>query len=86
MNTLLFFLRSDAALSNPFIPPLEVDTSLVNLYDEIRNIVRGEVNIISAVFPQPAVVIQVFLQRIFAQSVSSFSLSLYTSVPYSYHV
>ncbi|CAO3578914.1 unnamed protein product [Absidia cylindrospora] len=61
--------EDDAALSNPFIPPPEVDTSLVNLYDDIRITVRREVEIISAVFPQPAVVIQVFLQRIFAQSI-----------------
>ncbi|KAI8089981.1 exocyst complex component Sec10-like protein [Halteromyces radiatus] len=61
--------EDDAALSNPFIPPPEVDTSLINLYDEIRTTVQREVAIISAVFPQPALVIQVFLQRIFAQSI-----------------
>ena len=47
-----------------------MDTSLVKLYDDIRITVRKEANIISAVFPQPATVMQVFLQRVFAQSVS----------------
>ncbi|KAI8368784.1 exocyst complex component Sec10-like protein [Blakeslea trispora] len=56
-------------LSNPHIPPPEVDTSLVKLYDDIRITVRREAGIISSVFPQPATVMQVFLQRIFAQSV-----------------
>lgn len=57
-------------LSNPFVPPPEVDTSLVKLYDDIRITVRKEARIISTVFPQPASVMQVFLQRVFAQSVS----------------
>lgn len=61
---------SNFDLSNPDIPPPEVDTSLVKLYDEIRITVRKEAGIISAVFPQPATVMQVFLQRIFAQSVT----------------
>ncbi|KAI8149998.1 exocyst complex component Sec10-like protein [Fennellomyces sp. T-0311] len=58
-------------LSNPNIPPPEVDTSLVKLYDDIRITVRKEANIISAVFPQPATVMQVFLQRVFAQSIQN---------------
>lgn len=62
-------LDSDRDLSNPNVPPPEVDTSLVKLYDDIRITVRKEAGIISAVFPQPATVMQVFLQRIFAQSV-----------------
>ncbi|KAI8076652.1 exocyst complex component Sec10-like protein [Gilbertella persicaria] len=58
-----------ADLSNPNIPPPEVDTSLVKLYDDIRITVRREAGIISSVFPQPATVMQVLLQRIFAQSI-----------------
>lgn len=68
LNKLHFF--SNADLSNPFVPPPEVDTSLVKLYDDIRITVRKEARIISTVFPQPASVMQVFLQRVFAQSVS----------------
>lgn len=56
-------------MSNPYTPPPEVDTSIVKLYDAIRITVRREAEIISAVFPQPIVVLQVFLQRVFAQSV-----------------
>ncbi|KAI8063627.1 exocyst complex component Sec10-like protein [Gongronella butleri] len=58
-----------AALANPYTPPPEVDTNVIKLYDAIRMTVRREAEIISAVFPQPTVVIQVFLQRIFAQSI-----------------
>ncbi|KAI9310283.1 exocyst complex component Sec10-like protein [Dichotomocladium elegans] len=58
-------------LSNPNISPPEVDTSLVKLYDDIRITVRKEAGIICAVFPQPATVMQVFLQRVFAQSIQN---------------
>ena len=70
-------LYSNLDLSNPNIPPPEVDTSLVKLYDDIRITVRKEANIISAVFPQPATVMQVFLQRVFAQSVSGLFLCFF---------
>ncbi|KAG0169430.1 Exocyst complex component 5 [Apophysomyces sp. BC1034] len=58
-------------LSDPNVLPPEVDTSLVKLYDDIRITVRREAEIISNVFPQPATVMQVFLQRIFAQSIQN---------------
>jgi hypothetical protein len=41
------------------------------LYDEIRVTVDQEGRIITAVFPNPPVVMQVFLQRVFAQVVGS---------------
>ncbi|KAL1927727.1 hypothetical protein VTP01DRAFT_3548 [Rhizomucor pusillus] len=63
--------EDNADLSNPFVPPPEVDTSLVKLYDDIRITVRKEARIISTVFPQPASVMQVFLQRVFAQSIQN---------------
>lgn len=47
-----------------------MDTSLVKLYDEVRITARREAEIIIAVFPNPVIVMQVFLQRVFAQSVS----------------
>lgn len=40
------------------------------LFKEIRVTVSQEAQIIKAVFPNPSVVMQVFLQRIFAQVVS----------------
>ncbi|RUS21835.1 exocyst complex component Sec10-like protein [Endogone sp. FLAS-F59071] len=58
-------------LSNPLRAPPDVDTSLLKLYDEIRMTVRREAEIIAAVFPDPGAVMQVFLQRVFAQSIQS---------------
>ncbi|KAI8388105.1 exocyst complex component Sec10-like protein [Radiomyces spectabilis] len=58
-------------LSDPNMAPPEVDTSLVKLYDDIRITARREAEIISDVFPQPAMVMQVFLQRTFAQSIQN---------------
>ncbi|CAO3671954.1 unnamed protein product [Rhizopus stolonifer] len=63
--------EDNANLSNPDLPPPEVDTSLVKLYDDIRITVRREAGIISSVFPQPATVMQVLLQRVFAQSIQN---------------
>jgi hypothetical protein len=62
---------SQQDISDPFVSPPEVDTSLVKLYDDIRITVRREAEIITAVFPNPVIVMQVFLQRVFAQSVSN---------------
>jgi len=43
--------------------------SLQKLYDEIRLAIESEWQTIHAVFPNSNTVIQVFVQRIFAQSV-----------------
>lgn len=43
--------------------------ALEELFQEIRTTVGQEVQIVQAVFPNPAYVMQVFLQRVFAQSV-----------------
>lgn len=40
------------------------------LFTEIRSTVGQEAQIVQAVFPNPSLVMQVFLQRVFAQSVS----------------
>lgn len=45
------------------------EPGLTQLYDEIRITVDQEAKIITAVFPHPPVVMQVFLQRVFAQVV-----------------
>lgn len=70
--------EDNADLSNPNLLPPEVDTSLVKLYDDIRITVRREAGIISSVFPQPATVMQVLLQRVFAQSIQDHIESLLT--------
>ncbi|GAN09236.1 exocyst complex component Sec10 [Mucor ambiguus] len=77
--------EDNADLSNPNLLPPEVDTSLVKLYDDIRITVRREAGIISSVFPQPATVMQVLLQRIFAQSIQDhIELLLSRSQKYSH--
>lgn len=48
------------------------EPGLTSLYNEIRVTVGQEAQIITAVFPNPAIVMQVFLQRVFAQVVSQF--------------
>ena len=42
---------------------------MTELFSEIRATVDTEAQIVKAVFPNPSVVMQVFLQRVFAQSV-----------------
>ncbi|CAB4489655.1 exocyst complex component Sec10 [Rhizophagus irregularis] len=65
-------------LPNPQVPPPAVDQGLVELYKEIRATVKQEAEIINAVFPNPINVMQVFLQRIFAQLVQTYIESLLT--------
>lgn len=57
------------ALPDPDAPPPKKEPGLRELFGEIRSTVEQEVNIVQAVFPNPALVMQVFLQRVFAQSV-----------------
>ncbi|KAG0304479.1 Exocyst complex component 5 [Dissophora globulifera] len=59
-------------LTNPVavIPP--IDAGLIKLYDDIRSTVDQEAEIISMVFPNPAAVFQVFIQRVFGQSIQQF--------------
>ena len=45
------------------------------LFKEIRSTVSQEAQIVKAVFPDPSAVLQVFLQRIFAQVVRGSHLS-----------
>ncbi|TIC70399.1 Mak16-domain-containing protein [Wallemia mellicola] len=58
-------------LSDPDKQAPTVEPSLSALVDEIRSTVEQEAQIIQAVFPNPALVMQVFLQRVFAQSIQS---------------
>ncbi|KAM0751654.1 Sec10-domain-containing protein [Meredithblackwellia eburnea MCA 4105] len=52
------------------------EPGLASLYDEIRVTVGQEAQIITAVFPNPAIVMQVFLQRVFAQVIQGYVESL----------
>lgn len=56
-------------LPDPEAAAPKAEPGLSNLYDEIRVTVGQEAQIITAVFPNPAIVMQVFLQRVFAQVV-----------------
>lgn len=56
-------------LPNPNSSPPKSEHGLVELFGEIRKTVDQESQIVQAVFPNPAFVMQVFLQRVFAQSV-----------------
>ncbi|CDO68146.1 hypothetical protein BN946_scf185003.g18 [Trametes cinnabarina] len=55
-------------LPDPDAPPPVSETGLQELFAEIRTTVGQEAQIVQAVFPNPAYVMQVFLQRVFAQS------------------
>ncbi|KAF9188821.1 Exocyst complex component 5 [Haplosporangium sp. Z 767] len=56
------------------IPP--IDAGLIKLYEDIRTTVDQEAEIISMVFPNPAAVFQVFIQRVFGQSIQQFNETL----------
>ncbi|KAG5220232.1 Exocyst complex component [Salix suchowensis] len=58
---------------DPDSAPAKSEQGLEELFDEIRATVDTETQIVKAVFPNPPVVMQVFLQRVFAQSNSSYT-------------
>ncbi|KAI1786648.1 exocyst complex component Sec10 [Ganoderma leucocontextum] len=57
------------AIADPDATPPSSEQGLQELFQEIRTTVGQEAQIVQAVFPNPAYVMQVFLQRVFAQSV-----------------
>lgn len=63
------FARWDV-VADPNTSPPKSEAGLTELFGEIRSTVDTETQIVKAVFPNPSVVMQVFLQRVFAQSVS----------------
>ncbi|KAF7292335.1 Exocyst complex component protein [Mycena chlorophos] len=56
-------------LPDPDASPPKTEIGLTELFTEIRATVDTEAQIVKAVFPNPPVVMQVFLQRVFAQSI-----------------
>ncbi|KAH9927166.1 exocyst complex component Sec10 [Epithele typhae] len=56
-------------LADPDAAPPTTESGLQDLFQEIRTTVGQEAQIVQAVFPNPAFVMQVFLQRVFAQSI-----------------
>lgn len=59
-------------LPDPDALPPNSEPFLSSLFDEIRTTVEQEAQIISAVFPNPLMVMSTFLQRVFAQSVQGY--------------
>ncbi|KAH9965993.1 exocyst complex component Sec10 [Russula dissimulans] len=57
------------SLADPNTIPPKSESSLTELLNEIRGTVGQEAQIVQAVFPNPPFVMQVFLQRVFAQSI-----------------
>lgn len=57
------------SLADPNTIPPKTESSLTELLLEIQATVGQEAQIVQAVFPNPSLVMQVFLQRVFAQSV-----------------
>lgn len=62
-------------LPDPDVTPPKTEKGLADLFVEIRSTVGQEAQIVQAVFPNPPFVMQVFLQRVFAQSVSCTPIS-----------
>ncbi|KAF6762173.1 exocyst complex component protein [Ephemerocybe angulata] len=59
-------------LGDPDASPPKTELGLAELFAEIRATVDTETQIVKAVFPNPPVVMQVFLQRVFAQSIQQY--------------
>ncbi|OLL26522.1 Exocyst complex component sec10 [Neolecta irregularis DAH-3] len=56
-------------LPDPDAKPPGIESGLKALFAEVRATVETEMKIIQDVFPEPAIVMQVFLQRVFAQPI-----------------
>jgi hypothetical protein len=73
---LLHHIPSPIQMDAPSLPGNTIedihkaDAGLIKLFEDIKNVVSKEWPLISAVFPNPSYVMQTFVQKIFAQSVS----------------
>ncbi|KAG1806615.1 exocyst complex component Sec10-like protein [Suillus plorans] len=65
-------------VSKPDESPPKTESGLTELFGEIRATVAQESQIVQAVFPNPPFVMQVFLQRVFAQSIQQYMEQLLT--------
>jgi len=59
-------------LPDPEVSPPNAEAGLHELFQESRATVGQEAQIVQAVFPNPPFVMQVFLQRVFAQSIQQY--------------
>ncbi|KAF5363542.1 hypothetical protein D9756_000361 [Leucocoprinus leucothites] len=60
------------SIADPDTGPPKSELGLTELFEEIRVTVDQEAQIVKAVFPNPPMVMQVFLQRVFAQSIQQY--------------
>ncbi|KXN89566.1 Exocyst complex component sec10 [Leucoagaricus sp. SymC.cos] len=60
------------SIADPDTGPPKSELGLAELFEEIRVTVDQEAQIVKAVFPNPPMVMQVFLQRVFAQSIQQY--------------
>ncbi|KAJ3575807.1 hypothetical protein NP233_g843 [Leucocoprinus birnbaumii] len=60
------------SIADPDVGPPKSELGLAELFEEIRVTVDQEAQIVKAVFPNPPMVMQVFLQRVFAQSIQQY--------------
>jgi hypothetical protein len=65
-------------LTDPDVSPPKAEPGLTALFNDIRSTMKMESQIVQVVFPNPPAVMQVFLQRVFAQPVSPGSQSATT--------
>ncbi|WVW78603.1 hypothetical protein I302_100562 [Kwoniella bestiolae CBS 10118] len=65
-----------ATIGDPDAPPPTTEPGMEALFKEIRVTVSQEAQIVKAVFPNPSAVLQVFLQRVFAQVIQQHLESL----------
>jgi hypothetical protein len=72
-----------ATIGNPDDPPPTSEPGMAALLKEVRITVSQEAQIVKAVFPDPSAVMQVFLQRVFAQVVSTQLWPLSPNVRYN---
>ncbi|QRV72577.1 exocyst complex component Sec10 [Ceratobasidium sp. AG-Ba] len=60
------------SLGDPYAPAPKKEPGLSAMFSQIRATVDQEAQIIQAVFPNPPIVMQVFLQRVFAQVIQQY--------------
>ena len=69
-SLVLTIYASWKTLNDPDSTPPKTEKGLRELFREIRATVGEEAQIVQVVFPNPPLVMQVFLQRVFSQTVS----------------
>ncbi|PVU98096.1 hypothetical protein BB561_000111 [Smittium simulii] len=64
--------RKASKMSNYLISPPKPDVFLEQIFEHTLNLVQGDWQTISIVFPNPAYILQMFIKRIFEQTIQSY--------------